>query len=203
MSQKTSGTLGPDELVRPEILSMQAYHVGESAGMVKLDAMENPFHLPDALRRELAEVLSQVELNRYPDPTGERLRAKLKDKMQVPAGMELLLGNGSDDLIQIMMVALARPGAKLMFPTPNFIMYSLDAVYSGMTAVTVPSREDFSLDTPAFIAALEEHQPALTFIAYPNNPTGALYPEADVIAVIKAARGLVVQIGRASCRERV
>jgi histidinol-phosphate aminotransferase len=182
----------PDKLVRPEVLALSAYHVAEPAGMVKLDAMENPYPLPDVLRRELAEVLSRVALNRYPEPNPHALRELIKRKMRVPAGMELLLGNGSDDLIQVLTLALARPGAALMYPSPTFVMYSMNATFSRMRAVAVPLREDFSFDADAFIARMREEQPALVFLAYPNNPTGVLYPQADVLRVVEAAPGLVV-----------
>jgi histidinol-phosphate aminotransferase len=182
----------PDKLVRPEVLAMSAYHVADAAGMVKLDAMENPYPLPDALRRELAEVLSRVALNRYPEPNPRALRELIMRKMRVPPGMELLLGNGSDDLIQILTLALARPGATLMYPSPTFVMYAMNAAFSRMRAVPVPLREDFSFDTDAFIARVREEQPALVFLAYPNNPTGVLYPQADVLRVIEAAPGVVV-----------
>jgi histidinol-phosphate aminotransferase len=184
--------LKPDELVRPEILALRAYHVADSTGMVKLDAMENPYVLPDALRRGLGEALARVELNRYPDPGGSRLRELLARKMHVPAGMELLLGNGSDDLIQVVTFALARPGAVMMYPAPTFVMYGVDAILSGMRAVAVPTRADFSLDREAFLAAIAREKPALVFIAYPNNPTGVLYPEDDVLAILRAAEGVVV-----------
>jgi len=111
----------PDKLIRPEILALKAYHVADAEGMVKLDAMENPYPLPAQMRRELGEVLSRVDLNRYPDPTGRKLRELLAKKMNVPAGMEILLGNGSDDLIQIVTFACARPGAAMMFPAPTFV----------------------------------------------------------------------------------
>ncbi|HEY3078183.1 MAG TPA: aminotransferase class I/II-fold pyridoxal phosphate-dependent enzyme, partial [Burkholderiales bacterium] len=127
----------PDKLVRPEVLAMSAYHVADAAGMVKLDAMENPYPLPDALRRELAEVLSRVALNRYPEPNPRALRELIMRKMRVPPGMELLLGNGSDDLIQILTLALARPGATLMYPSPTFVMYAMNAAFSRMRAVPV------------------------------------------------------------------
>jgi histidinol-phosphate aminotransferase len=182
----------PDKLVRPEVLAMSAYHVAEPAGMVKLDAMENPYPLPDALRRELAEVLSRVALNRYPEPNPRALRELIKRKMRVPAGMEVLLGNGSDDLIQVLTLAFARPGAALMYPSPTFVMYSMNATFSRMRAVAVPLREDFSFDADAFIARMREEQPALVFLAYPNNPTGVLYPQADVLRVLEAAPGVVV-----------
>ena len=112
----------PEQLVRPEILALKAYHVAPAEGMVKLDAMENPYPLPERMRRELAEVLSRVDLNRYPDPEAPKLRALIARKMGVPAGMEVLLGNGSDDLIQIITLALARPGAVMMYPGPTFVM---------------------------------------------------------------------------------
>ena len=182
----------PERLIRPEILKLSAYHVPASAGMVKLDAMENPYPLPPALRRELAEALSRVELNRYPDPQGGRLRELIARKMAVPRGMELLLGNGSDDLIQVLSLALARPGAAVMYPAPTFVMYAMNAAFTGMRAVPVPLRDDFSFDAGAFIERMKAERPALVFLAYPNNPTGVLYQEADVLAVVRASEGLVV-----------
>ena len=182
----------PEDLVRPEILALSAYHVPEAEGMVKLDAMENPYPLPGEMRRELAKALAAVDLNRYPEPSGRRLRELLARKMGVPEGAALLLGNGSDDLIQMVTFALARPGAVMMYPAPTFVMYGMDAVLAGMKAVAVPLREDYTLDRAAFLAQIEKHDPALVFIAYPNNPTGVLYEEEDVLAVLRAARGLVV-----------
>jgi histidinol-phosphate aminotransferase len=182
----------PQDLVRPEILALKAYPVEKSAGMVKLDAMENPYPLPEKVRRELADVLSRVDLNRYPDPAAPQLRALIAKKMGVPAGMEVLLGNGSDDLIQIVTLALAKPGAVMMYPGPTFVMYAMNATYFGMRAVAVGLRDDFSLDSKKFLDAIREHQPALVYLAYPNNPTGVSYPEKDVLEIVRAAPGLVV-----------
>jgi histidinol-phosphate aminotransferase len=106
--------------------------------------------------------------------------------------MEVLLGNGSDELIQMLITALARPGAAMMYPSPTFVMYSMGATFSGMRAVAVPLRDDFSLDADAFIARMQAEKPALVFLAYPNNPTGMLYPEGDVARIIRACKGLVV-----------
>ena len=182
----------PEDLIRPEIRALAAYHVAPAEGMVKLDAMENPYPLPPALRRELAQALAAVDLNRYPDPAAPKLREMLARKMGVPAGMEILLGNGSDDLIQVLALALARPGAVMMYPAPTFVMYSMNAVFSGMRAVPVPLAEDFSFDADAFVERMRAEKPALVFLAYPNNPTGVLYPEADIVRVIQACTGLVV-----------
>lgn len=182
----------PADLVRPEILALKAYPVPASEGMVKLDAMENPYPLPERLRKELAAVLARVEVNRYPAPSPQQLRDALARRMGVPAGMQVLLGNGSDELIQILITALARPGAKMMFPSPTFVMYQMGATFSAMQAVPVPLRADFSLDADAFIARMREEKPALVFLAWPNNPTGVLYPEEDVARIIRACPGLVV-----------
>jgi histidinol-phosphate aminotransferase len=182
----------PEDLIRPEILGLHAYHVAPAEGMVKLDAMENPYPLPPALRRELAQVLASVDLHRYPDPAAPRLRELIKRKMGVPAGMEVLLGNGSDDLIQIVSLALARPGAVVMYPSPTFVMYAMNAVFSGLRAVPVPLREDFTFDAAAFIERMRAEKPALVFLAYPNNPTGVLYEEEEVVELIRACPGLVI-----------
>jgi histidinol-phosphate aminotransferase len=184
--------LTPEQLVRPEVLALKAYHVADPEGMVKLDAMENPYTLPEPMRSQLGEVLARVEMNRYPDPGATKLRELIARKLNVPAAMELLLGNGSDDLIQIVTLALARPGAAVMYPDPTFVMYKMNAVFTGMKAVPVSLRPDFSLDATAFIERLRAERPALVFLAYPNNPTGVLYREEDVTAILRAAEGVVV-----------
>ncbi len=121
----------PADLIRPEILALKAYPVASAEGMVKLDAMENPYPLPENLRRGLAEALARVDVNRYPTPSPQKLRDAIARRMNVPAGLEVLLGNGSDELIQILITALARPGAKMMFPSPTFVMYAMGARPAG------------------------------------------------------------------------
>lgn len=182
----------PQDLVRPEILALKAYHVPEAKGMVKLDAMENPYPLPDDLRRELAGVLSRAELNRYPTPTPQELIEALSRRMEVPRGMKLLLGNGSDELITMVITALARPGSVSMYPSPSFVMYGMSSKFAGMKPVAVPLRDDYTFDADAFVARMKAEKPAVVFLAYPNNPTGFLYPEADIVKVIRACQGLVV-----------
>jgi len=182
----------PADLVRPEILALKAYHVPSSEGMVKLDAMENPYALPDELRDELARSLAGVALNRYPEPTPQKLIDALASRMHVPRGMRLLLGNGSDELITMVITALARPDAVSMFPSPSFVMYGMSSTFAGMRPVAVPLREDYTFDADAFVARMQAEKPAVVFLAYPNNPTGFLYPEADIEKVIRACGGVVV-----------
>src|SRR5512135_2384966 len=120
------------KLVRPEIRALKAYHVPDSTGLIKLDAMENPYALPESLKDAWLKVLRDVPINRYPDPSAAKLRAQLKRALDIPAGMEVLLGNGSDELIQLVAMAVARPGAVVLAPTPTFVMYEMIATFVGM-----------------------------------------------------------------------
>ena len=179
-------------LVREEIRALSAYHVPGAAGMIKLDAMENPYRLPDAVRAEIGRVVADALINRYPDPSAPELAGALRRSFHIPDGAGLLIGNGSDEIITIVTQTLAKPGAVMLAPDPSFAMFRMNAVFSHMRFVGVPLDADFSLDAARFIAALEEHKPALVFLAYPNNPTGNLYPEDDVVRILRAAPGLVV-----------
>ncbi len=179
-------------LIRPEILSLHAYHVPPATGYVKLDAMENPYSLPLAVREELASLLADAPVNRYPDPNPAGLKQQIRSLLDLPEGMEVLLGNGSDEIIQLLAMAVNRPGATLLSIEPSFVMYKMIATFIGMRYVGVPLASDFSLDLPALLAAIEREQPALVFLAYPNNPTGNLFSAAEVEAVLRAAPGLVV-----------
>ncbi|HUO43865.1 MAG TPA: histidinol-phosphate transaminase [Burkholderiales bacterium] len=182
----------PDDIIRDEIRALTAYHVADAAGMVKLDAMENPYPLPPALRDEIAACARDAALNRYPDPGARELKACLRETMQAPAGMDLVLGNGSDELIQMLALAVARPGAAMLGCEPSFAMFRMIAVCAGLRYVGVSLTARFALDVPAMLAAIETHRPALIFIAYPNNPTGNLFDAAALERVIAAAPGLVV-----------
>jgi len=182
-----------ESLIRPEIQALNAYQVPDAAGLIKLDAMENPYIWPEGLRGEWLETLQAVHLNRYPDPQGGELRAVLRAFTGIPDAMGLLLGNGSDELIQMLVLAVARPGCKILSLEPGFVMYRMIALFAGMEYVGVPLRAgDFSLDLPVLLATLEREQPAIVFIAYPNNPTGNLFDADAVVRIIEAAPGLVV-----------
>ena len=178
--------------VREEIRALSAYRVTPSDGMVKLDAMENPHRLPVALAEDLGKRLAAVAVNRYPDPRAGELKAVLRDAMGIPADLPVVFGNGSDELLQSIAVALARPCAVMLSLEPSFVMYRMSATLAGMRYVGVPLRPDFTIDLPAVLAAITAHQPALVWVAYPNNPTGNLFPREAVAAIVEAAPGLVV-----------
>lgn len=178
--------MSAENRIRPEIRALASYHVQPAEGTVKLDAMENPFPFPEALRAGLAEALSTAALNRYPAAGARELKETIRGAMQIPAGLDLLLGNGSDEIIQMIAMAVARPGAALLSVEPAFVMFQMIATFCGLRYVGVPLRQDFSLDLPAVLAAIEREQPAVAFLAYPNNPTGNLFDREALRAVIAA-----------------
>lgn len=181
-----------ETLIRDDIRALSAYHVQDARGMVKLDAMENPYPLPETVRSDVGALAGRAELNRYPDGQAVELKARLREVMGIAPEAGLLLGNGSDEIIQIVAMALAKPGATLLSLEPSFAMFRMIAIFCGLRFVGVPLRADFSLDAEATLAAITQHAPALTFIAYPNNPTGNLF-DADVIRrIIESSPGLVV-----------
>jgi len=182
----------PEDVIRDEVRALKAYPVPDATGMVKLDAMENPYPLPPELRGRIARLVEQAALNRYPDPSAPALKERLRRAFGVPDGIELLLGNGSDELIQTLALAARKPGAAVLGVEPSFVMFRMIATFAGTPYVGVELRDDYSLDIEKLLAAVERHRPGLIFIAYPNNPTGNLFDAGLIERVIEAAPGLVV-----------
>ena len=184
MSHPTHNAL---RFIRPDVQAMHAYAVQHSSGMVKLDAMENPFTLSPELQAQLGARLGAVEVNRYPGSRIDDLKNALSRYVDLPAGLDLMLGNGSDELIALLSMACAQPGAKVLAPEPGFVMYGMSAKLQGLPYIGVPLMADFELDEIAMSAAIAHHEPAIVYIAYPNNPTANLW-NADTI------RRLITQV---------
>ena len=189
--------------IRQDVQAMHAYAVQDSTGMVKLDAMENPHRLPIELQVALGQRLGALALNRYPDNRVNDLRQALAQYAGMPEGFEIMLGNGSDELISLLALACAVPPsaengfkkASVLAPVPSFVMYGMSAQLQGLAFHGVPLTEDFELDEAAMLAAIALHQPAITYLAYPNNPTANLWDDAvieKIILAVGAQGGLVV-----------
>ncbi len=181
--------------IRQDIQSMHAYAIQDSAGLLKLDAMENPHRLSPELQAELGRRLGALAVNRYPGDNVERLRRTLADHVGLPEGHALMLGNGSDELISLLAMACDIPGASLLAPLPGFVMYAMSAQLQGLAFHGVDLTADFQLDEAAMTAAIRQHRPAITYLAYPNNPTANLWDGAAMrrlIAECRAVDGLVV-----------
>jgi histidinol-phosphate aminotransferase len=180
------------KLLRQDVQSMHAYAIQESRGLLKLDAMENPHRLPPALRQALGERLAGVALNRYPGHRIQELRDALARHAGLPEGFDLMLGNGSDELISLIAMACDVPGASILAPLPGFVMYQMSAQLQGLRFVGVDLTPDFELDESAMLAAIERERPSIVYLAYPNNPTANLWDDAVIEKIVQAAPGLVV-----------
>lgn len=174
--------------IRQDVKSMHAYAIQDSAGMVKLDAMENPHRLPADLQKALGERLGALALNRYPGERVNELRHALASYAGMPEGFDIMLGNGSDELISLLAMACDVPGASILSPLPGFVMYAMSAQLQGLGFHGVPLTADFELDEAAMLAAIDQHKPSIVYLAYPNNPTGNLWND-DTIEKIVLAQG--------------
>ena len=182
--------------IRDDIKAMSAYRIADlPEGFIKLDAMESPYHpfarFPE-LSNEWLRLIAQAPIQLYPSPAASGLQETLRKAFDIPEAAAIALGNGSDELIQFMTLLVAQSGATMLAVEPSFVMYRHNAELYGMNYVGVPLNEDFTLDLPAVLSAIEKHQPALIFIAYPNNPTGVCFRREEVEAIIRAAQGIVV-----------
>ena len=174
--------------IREDVKKMHAYVVQDAQGMLKLDAMENPFSLPPQLGAELGARLASVAVNRYPGSQVQLLKVALADYAGLPKGYGLVLGNGSDELISLLSLACAQ-GAKatntVLAPEPGFVMYAVSAQLQGLKYVGVPLLADFELDEVAMLKAVDEHMPALVYLAYPNNPSANLWSKEIISRIIE------------------
>lgn len=178
--------------VNPTIRALKAYPVPDATGMLKLDAMENPFVWPESMQREWSELLAGTHVNRYPHPEAPEVKAGVADVFQIPEGVDLMLGNGSDELIQLIAMAVNGKGRKIMAPEPSFVMYQMVARFLNMEYVGFSLTEQFEIDIEQTLRRIEAEDPAVIFLAQPNNPTGNLWGDEKLRRILESARGLVV-----------
>lgn len=179
--------------VRTDVQQTHAYVVADATGLLKLDAMENPYSLPQELKQGLAQRLADVALNRYPSPESPALEAVLRKATPIPQDAPVMFGNGSDELIHLIIQACCAPGDVVLSPIPTFVMYAVSAQWNHARFVGVPTLPDFSLDMPALLEAIKTERPKVLFVAYPNNPTGRACRTEDLLALAQAMHpGLLV-----------
>lgn len=178
--------------VNPTIASLKAYPVPDATGLLKLDAMENPFVWPESMQREWAELMAGAHVNRYPHPEAPEVKAGIAEIFQIPENIELMLGNGSDELIQLIAMAVNGKGRTIMAPEPSFVMYQMVAKFLNMGYVGLPLTESFEIDIEMTLKRIEVEDPAVIFLAQPNNPTGNLWGDEKLRRILETARGLVV-----------
>ncbi len=179
-------------LFRKEVLALSAYKVADSKNYIKLDAMENPYTWPENIKEKWLKVIKDCPINRYPDPECSSLAKVIKESNGIPEKSEVLLGNGSDEIIQLLLMALPND-ATVLAPSPGFVMYQQIALSLGLNYQSVPLLADsFELDLGAMLGVIKLHQPAVIFLAYPNNPTGNLFDRVAIETIIRTTKGLVI-----------
>ena len=177
--------------LRSDIQAINAYHVPTSVDMVKLDAMESPFPLPDELIGQYLAYLADADLNRYPNPGADELQQTLRELMNIPTDFGVLLGNGSDELIQLLALA-CETGDTILSIEPSFVMYGMIAKFTRLNYQGVNLDDNFEIDLSATLSAIKTHKPKLIFIAYPNNPTGNAFDRSAIETIITSTEAMVV-----------
>lgn len=188
MPKKSSRSKDITGLIRPQVRKLTAYHVDETPVRIKLDAMENPFPLPGSIRRELASAVKNARINLYPDPSAKAVKKSVAALWGMKPG-QMVLGNGSDELIQAIILAFGGP---VLVPTPTFAMYDITSLALGQAVATVPLGEDFGLDADLVIRKAKETRAKIIFLACPNNPTGNRFADRAVRKILAAVDAAVV-----------
>lgn len=180
-----------EQWLRSDIKNINAYHVPDSKNLLKLDAMESPFGVPIDLKKDFLDYVNKAEVNRYPDATSTQLKDTLRNLMEVPKEFEILLGNGSDELIQLLALA-CNEGDLIMSFEPSFVMYEMVSKYAHLKYHGIKLDSNFDINLSETISAINSKNPKLIFIAYPNNPTGNAFDYDAILEIIGSTDALVV-----------
>lgn len=179
-------------MVKKDVRKQTAYYIDERSCAVKLDANENPHSLPRPLLERISECVAGVSMNRYPTPGSPELRRKFAARWGVDANM-VIVGNGSDELIQLLLTALDTPqDGGVVIPAPTFGMYAITTGNTGHRILNVPLDQRFDLDLDAIGDLIARHRPELIFLSYPNNPSGNCFSRDRMEWVIREFPGVVV-----------
>ena len=181
----------PERLCREALRTFKPYMPAQEEGFIRLNANENPFPLPTEVKAEIAREIMACEVARYSDSSATLLRSKLAAYTGYPPEA-IVAGNGSSELIQLLMHAFLGSGQRIVGGDPTFTMYMVIARVAGVQSVEVPLLSDFSVDTEAMIATAQREEARMIFLCTPNNPTGNPMPRVDVLRVIAETDCLVV-----------
>jgi histidinol-phosphate aminotransferase len=149
----------------------------------------------------VARAVARTSLERYPDARARELKARIAERTGARAE-ELLVGTGSDEVISLLMTALARPGSKapqavVVAPTPTFVMVPVTARVHGWKAASVPLDAGWDVDLAAMKRAIDVMRPNVVYVASPNNPTGNRVSDDRLAALVESAPDALVVIDEA------
>lgn len=179
------------ERVNSKVLDIESYSVPGIECPVRLDGNESPFATNPQMLEEIYKKLSSIELNRYPDPDCKRL----KDIVSNMIGFNkdgILFGNGSDELIQMLVETFTGKSGVVLVPRPTFSMYRLTSLILNNIVVETGLDSNFELNLEDIRSKIEEFDPDLLFFASPNNPTGNAFSADKIIKIVESTTGIVV-----------
>ena len=174
--------------MKPEVRNLKAYAIDDTPVRIKLDAMENPFPLPDDVKQEISDAVKIAAINRYPDPSAAKLKVSIADLWGIGT-QRMILGNGSDELIQSIILAFGGP---VLIPTPTFTIYGILSRSLSQNVVTVPLGRNFDLDADKMLKTAKAVNAKIIFLACPNNPTGNRFSDDAVLKILKRFNSAVV-----------
>ncbi len=183
----------PDPLrhVKPAVRALKAYTLTPRPAQVKIDQNENPFELPQQMKRRVLEQALSRPWARYPEFDPRELLEALARHAGWPAE-GILAGNGSNEMIEALFLVTVGPGVRVLIPQPTFTLYALMTTVLAGEAVRVDLGPSLQYDLPALIGARRASGAALTIVCSPNNPTGGLLEPSDIERLADAADGLLV-----------
>ena len=179
------------ELVRDKIKDLKAYQVENLDECTKLHANENPYPPSPELLNKIFQRLDELELNRYPDPDCRNLNKTIANRTGALTE-QIIIGNGSDELIQYLMQVLCDAEETIAFPDPTFAMYGITAQCLGLNPVSFPLNDNWDFEASSALKIIAEHKARIVFISYPNNPTGNCFSEQEIQQIIEQFEGIVV-----------
>lgn len=179
----------PQALLRPALRTLKAYESKPLPNCVKMEANENPFPWPEGMKDELFR--ADFQLNRYPDGQASQLKQSLAQYTGIEQS-GILTGNGSDELIQLVLSCFGGEGKKVIVHPPTFSMYQAAAKVTGTGFIEVPLLQGVMLDVEGILRAAQQPESSVIILCNPNNPTGSLFPREDLLRVVRESGTIVV-----------
>jgi histidinol-phosphate aminotransferase len=182
---------GPLETIKPQVRALAAYTLAARRAAIKINQNENPFEIEDRVKQRVLDFARERPWGRYPDFDPQ----ELLDSLAAFSGWRpdgVLAGNGSNELIEALLLCTVGPGVRVLIPEPTFTLYALLTKILGGEATRVALAEDLEYDVPAILRAQQEQKPAITIVCSPNNPTGGVVTADEIERLCDATDGLVV-----------
>ncbi len=177
--------------IKDSVLALRPYTLAPHRASVKLNQNENPWDAPAEIKQETLNRMKDRAWSRYPDFTPQRLHERLAEfSGWQPDG--IIAGNGSNELIQAVLMVTVGGGKRVLITEPTFALYRQITTVLGGEVVSVPLSRDLQFDVAALLKEIEQKQPDVTIICSPNNPTGCVLSDEELVVLLKATRGLIV-----------